>query len=124
MNFGRKWKGHDPEPDVCIRFGDAGIYLLAGREETFCMGSFELVGTNGIVRFEDGKPIRAYFSQEDPIFAGYRNIGQEQNIANNVEKNIWYAYDNLVDHLQNGSKLESSLKTGIRTLKIIEEIIS
>ena len=124
MNAGRKWDNHDPEPDLCIRFGSADIYLLAGREENYCMGRFELVGTKGMIHYEDGKPIKTYFSQEDPIYAGYRNIGNEHNIANNKESNIWYAYDNLANHLLNGEKLESSLKTGIKTLKTIEKIIA
>ena len=124
MKSGRKWDDHDPEPDVCIRFGEADIYLLSGREENYCMGSFELVGTNGMIHFEDGKSIKMYFAQEDPVYAGYRNIGNEQIIANKEDKNMWYAYDNLANHLESGEILNSTLETGINTLKTVEKIIS
>ena len=46
--------GHDPEPDVCLRFGDIPIYFLAAREECFSAGAIELMGTCGHIHYRDG----------------------------------------------------------------------
>lgn len=50
----RKWDDRDPEPDVLMRFGQSDIYMLAGREEHYCMRGFELSGTKGKIQKEIG----------------------------------------------------------------------
>jgi len=122
IKLGRKWDGHDPEPDLSLRFGDTDMYLFSGMEENFCMGKFELIGTKGMAVFEDDKPIKVYLSQDDPVYAGYKNIRKDGELVNNGDKNIWFVYDNLAEYLENGVALQSTLETAISTLKIIDKI--
>lgn len=123
INHGRKWDDSDPEPDLKIRFGVTNMYLFSGMEENFSMGRFELVGTKGMAIFEDDKPIKVYLSQDDPVYEGYRNISQKDDIENPSDRNIWFTYDNLAQYLENGDTLQSSIETGISTLKAVERII-
>jgi predicted dehydrogenase len=123
ISHGRKWDDRDPEPDLKIRFGITNMYLFSGMEENFSMGRFELVGTKGMAIFEDDKPIKVYLSQDDPVYKGYRSISQKDDIENPSDRNIWFTYDNLAQHLENGNTLQSSIETGISTLKVVEKII-
>ncbi len=124
LKTGRKWDNYDPEPDLLIRFGETDICMLAGREERYSLGQFELIGTDGVVRYEDGEPIKIRYAQDDPVYGGYRNLGEQIEIENPGERNIWFTYDNLAEHLEKGAVLKSTLETATNTLKIVEEIIS
>ena len=124
LQAGRKWNNHDPEPDLLIRFGDTDVYMLAGREERYSFGQFELIGTNGLAWYEDSKPIVIKFAQKDPVYAGYRNLGESEKIENPSERNIYFTYDNFAEHLDKGVDMKSTLETATNTLKVIEEIKS
>ena len=124
LQAGRKWNNYDPEPDLLIRFGDTDVYMLAGREEYYSLGQFELIGTNGLVWYYDGDPVTVKFAQKDPVYDGYRNLGNPETIENPGEKNIWFTYDNLARHLDKGVGIKSTLETATSTLQIVEEIIS
>ena len=123
INLGRKWDDCDPEPDLSFRFGSTDMYFFSGMEENFSMGRFELVGTKGMVMFEDDKPIKIYLSQDDPVYTGYRNVSQKNEIENPGDRNIWFTYDNLAQYLEDGNTLQSTIETGISTLKVVERII-
>ena len=124
LQSGRKWDNYDPEPDLLIRFGETDVCMLSGREERYSMGQFELIGTDGVVRYEDGKPIKIRYAQDDPVYAGYRNLGEKAEIENPSERNIWFTYDNLAEHLDKGVGIKSTLETATNTLRVIEEIIT
>ena len=72
---------------------------------------------------EDDKPIKIYLSQDDPVYTGYRNVSQKNEIENPGDRNIWFTYDNLAQYLEDGNTLQSTIETGISTLKVVERII-
>ncbi|MES2911974.1 MAG: Gfo/Idh/MocA family oxidoreductase [Pseudomonadota bacterium] len=55
INSGRLWDGHDPEPDVCIRFEKGEIVFLAGWEDKFSYYALELLSPNGHLRCDQGE---------------------------------------------------------------------
>ncbi len=120
---GRNWNDRDPEPDVLIRFDETDIYMLSGREERYSMGQFELIGTEGTVHYEDVKSLIIRYAQEDPVYVGYRSLGKQKEIENPGDRNIWFTYENLAEHLEMGAGLKSTLETATNTLKVVEEII-
>lgn len=120
---GRKWDDCDPEPDVLIRFGETDIYMLAGREEHYCMGKFEMVGTNGQIQYEDDQPIRIRYAEDDPVYAGYRNLGMAEEIENTANRNMWFMLENLIEHLNKRVCLKSTLETSTNTLRLVERLI-
>ena len=124
LKTGRKWGNYDPEPDLLIRFGDTDVYMLAGREECYSMGRFELIGTNGTVRYEDSKPIKTMYAQDDQVYSGYRNLGEHAKIENPSDRNIYFTYDNLLEHLETNAVLQSTLETATDTLRIVKKIVS
>ena len=119
----RKWDDCDPEPDVLIRFGETDIYILAGREEHYCMGKFEMVGTNGQIQYEDDQPIRIRYAGDDPVYAGYRNLGMAEEIENTANRNMWFTLENLIEHLNKRVRLKSTLETSTNTLRVVERVI-
>jgi predicted dehydrogenase len=122
LNPGRYYNDVDPEPDICITFEDSIIYFLSGKEENFCMGQFELVGENGLIFYRDDNPIKIYFSEDDPVYDGYRVIKKQDDIINFGDKEMWYLYDSLIEYLVNGNIPVSTIDTAIKTLYITEEI--
>lgn len=123
LRTGRKWDDRDPEPDVLIRFGETDIYILAGREEHYSIGKFELIGTKGIIQFEDDQPIQIRYAVDDPVYPGYRNLGVKEEIENPTNRNIWFTLENIIGHLNKGVRLKSTLATSTDTLRVVERII-
>ena len=123
VTVGRRWNNVDPEPDLCLRFGETTMHLLAGREEEYSMGRFDLVGTNGVVQYEDGHPIRLSYSQEDPIYPSYRNLSETYEIKNPGDRNIFFVYENLVRSLLESATVPSNLQTATSTLRLVRKIV-
>ena len=124
IKTGRRWDNKDPEPDLCICFGVTEIYMLAGREEKYYMGSLNLIASDGVITYEDGHDIMVQYSQDDPQYPKYKGLSKTINIPNPSEKNIWYLYENLVCHFKNGASISSNLDTATITLSSVMEIIN
>ena len=120
---GRKWDNKDPEPDLCVCFGDTEIYMLAGREEKYYMGSFDMVSSGGAVTYIDGQDIEIQYAQDDPLYPKYKSLSKISKIANPSERNIWYLYENLVNHFESSASIPSNLDTATATLSSVMEII-
>ena len=124
IKTGRKWDNIDPEPDLCICFGGTEIYMLAGREENYYMGSLNLISSDGVITYEDGHDILVQFSQDDPLYPDYKGLSKAVNIKNPSEKNIWYLYENLARHLKDGALISSNLDSATATLYSVMQIIN
>ena len=120
---GRKWDNKDPEPDLCVCFGNTEIYMLAGREEKYYMGSFDMVASGGAVTYIDGQDIKIQYAKDDPIYPKYKSLSKISKIANPSERNIWYLYENLVNHFESSASIPSNLDTATATLSSVMEII-
>jgi predicted dehydrogenase len=123
LNINRRWNNVDPEPDLYIRFGDTDMYMFSGHEESFYMGKFELIGDEGAAFYEDGKSIDIHLSQNNQVYDGYKELVENRQIENSIEKDIFFGYDNLSEHLDNGKDLPSNIKTATNTMSIIHQIL-
>lgn len=124
LKKGNVWEEGDPELDIHIRFGDTDVYMIAGNEESFYMGRIDFVGTNGMIRYEDGQPIKYWLTKENPLYPGENHLEEQPSIENPDDKNIWFAYENLHQHLEQGAPLHSTLQSAMDTLGIVKEILS
>lgn len=70
IDQGRLWSGHDPEPDLKVRFESGEIHFHAASEENFSYHSVELVAANGRLRYESGN-MKWQPAVSDPNNIGY-----------------------------------------------------
>jgi predicted dehydrogenase len=126
LEKGREWLGHDPEPDVCLSFGDVQIYFLAAREECFSAGGLELMGTGGHIHYcGGGERIEVRRVQPDPTFPGYKILNPEaQQIPNDMKRYQWYVLEHLYKHLTGETALDGDGKSATETLAVIQKIIN
>lgn len=120
---GRKWDGQDPEPDICLHFGNAKVYFLAAREECFSIGEMALVATRGMIRYaERGAVIEVRTTQPDPVYPGYTTLRQErQTIPTDLKRYQWHVLEALYHHLTDNIPLNSDGKSATETLAVIED---
>ena len=119
----RSWSNKDPEPDICLHFKQADIYMFSGHEEEYSISCFDLIGENGMVSYEDGKAIEIRLAYEDPIYDGYQVLQDADNINNPSNINIKYVYDNLANYFSLDAPIPSNITTSIHTLKVVQYII-
>ncbi|MBN1547484.1 MAG: Gfo/Idh/MocA family oxidoreductase [Syntrophaceae bacterium] len=122
MEKGRQWDGKDPEPDICLHFGKAVVYVLAGRAEYYSTGEIDLFGSKGRIRYtESGKRIAIYKTVSDPVFKDYTILGQEvEVIPTGLERYQWHVLDGLYNHLAHHTALASDGYTASKTMEVFE----
>jgi len=125
LEQGRKWKGHDPEPDVCICFGKIPIYFLSAREECFSAGSIELMATGGHILYkEGGETISIQEVQADPIFPGYTiPTAEPRSIPSDLKHYQWHVLDHLYRHMTIRTALNGDGESAVGTLAVIHQIL-
>lgn len=123
---GREWAGQDPEPDVCLHFGDVPVYLLAAREECFSAGGIELMGTGGHIHYRDGgERIEVRRIIPDPTFPGYRILAAEpERLPGDMNRYQWHVVDHLYRHLTGKTALNGDGKSATGTLAAVHQIIT
>lgn len=124
LQVGRDWEGHDPEPDIALRFGTANVFFLAAREECFSFIGFELVGTRGALRYVDaGHRIELRRARAEPSFPGYRKLPPEAEVLQtDLKRYQWHAVDALHRCLNEGTPLHSNGRTALETLRTIDRV--
>lgn len=124
LQAGRIWDGHDPEPDFALRFGTANILFLATREECFSYIGFELIGTEGVLRYTDaGHRIEFRRARTEPSLPGYRVLSPEvEMLQTDLKRYQWHAVDALHRCLNEGAPLHSSGKSALETLRTIDRV--
>lgn len=122
MEKGRQWGGNDPEPDVCMHFDKAEIYVLAGREECYSIGEIDLIGSAGRIRYaESGKQINIYKTEPDPVIEGYTILRREPEvIATDLKRYQWHVLEGLYCNLTCAAALASDGRTAIKTMEAFE----
>jgi len=125
MGTGRLWEGSDPEPDVCLYFGETPVYLLAGRAEHYSIAEMELLGTKGEITYGGGgRYIVMRGTISDPDFPGYTTLDRNEIIVSNqLYRYQWFVQDHLYRHLDAGDPLYIDGQNALRTLEVIERII-
>jgi predicted dehydrogenase len=121
---GREWPGQDPEPDVCLHFGEIPIYFLAAREEGFSAGSIDLVGTGGLIHYHDGgERLEVRRVQPDPTYPGYKILSKPERLPGDMKRYQWHVVDHLYRHLTGKTALNGDGKSATETLAVIQKII-
>ena len=126
LDKGGKCDGEDPEPDVCIRFGEVVVYFLAAREECFSLFDMELVGNRGMIRYtEGGASIEVRQNQPHPDYSGYKILSPEKRIIQSYMKRCqWNVLENLNQFLNGKSPLNSDGRSAIETMEVVENVFS
>ncbi|HOI72914.1 MAG TPA: Gfo/Idh/MocA family oxidoreductase [Syntrophales bacterium] len=121
---GRLRDDHDPEPDVCLHFGEIPVYLLAGRDEHYSIGGIDLYGTGGMIRYaEGGNTIELRRTEPSPLFSGYTILDPNAEIiSTDLKRYQWYVLEGLYNHLTRNEKLPSDGVSATETLAVIEKI--
>jgi len=124
LQSGRVWQGLDPEPDVFLRIGTAQVVLLAAREECFSHIGFELIGTEGALRYADGgHRIELRRVRTDSALPGYRVLAAEAEVLQtDLRLYQWHTVDALQRHLGDGAPLHSNGTSALETLRVIERV--
>jgi predicted dehydrogenase len=79
LNQGRKWNKIDPEPDFVAYFEQGQVQFTALKEENFFHNSFELYGTNGRLRYEQGGALITWEKvSSNPLFTGYKTLEKNE----------------------------------------------
>lgn len=122
MEKGRRWDGIDPEPDICLHFDKAAVYVLAGREECYSIGEMDLFGSRGRIRYTgSGKQIEIHKTVLDPVFKEYTILGQErQVIPTDLKRYQWHVLEGLYNYLVYNKALASDGYTAIKTMEVFE----
>jgi predicted dehydrogenase len=114
----------DPELDLHIRFKGVDVYMLNSKDENFYMGKVEFVGINGLAVYEDGKSLQYSLAVENSMFHGEKRLVKQSEIEGPSDKDIFFTYNNLAQHLKNGEGILSTLETATSTLQIVEGLVS
>ena len=127
INKGRLWDKTDPEPDFVVKFGKAEVFFLACREEKFSIVDMELIGTKGKVSYANfGLDIQYWPCVSDPVYPGYTILGpKSKRISSDLHRSQLHVQRHLAQYLSGKKKdLISSTKTALRTMEIINDILS
>lgn len=117
--------GDDAEPDACIRFGKAPVYVLAARDECFALGELMLLGTLGTVRYADGGALieirTAMPARHDA--SARRLAPHAQRVPTDIARYQWHVADALYRHLTAGTPLASEGRSATETLAVVEAVL-
>jgi predicted dehydrogenase len=121
---GRLRDDRDPEPDVCLHFGETSVYLLAGRDEHYSIGGIDLYGTGGMVRYaESGNRIEVRRTRPSPLFADYTVLDPDaQIVPTDLKRYQWHVLEGLYSCLARNGKLPSDGASATETLAVVEKI--
>jgi len=126
VRSGRAWADTDPEPDVRIRFGEADVYFVAGREESFSICDLQLVGTRGCIQYlRGGVDIRITGTHDDPSLPGqgYQVLKEKsETVRDELYRYQWHVLEALDRHLKDGVPLASEGESALGTLRVVEKI--
>lgn len=122
IDSGRLWEGHDPEPDVKIKFKLGEVYFHAAQEENFSYHSVELIAKNGRLRYERGSMIwQASISDNDN--EGYVILNSEAEfIKSDTARIQWAVVDQMARHLAGGDTSICTGLQGLSTVKVLTQI--
>jgi len=122
IDTGRLWLGHDPEPDLKVRFDLGEIYFHAAKEENFSYQSVELVATNGRLRYERGS-LSWQPAAADPDNAGYVVLNPTgEAIESDAPRLQWFVADQIARDLAGEAVSICTGAQGLSTIQILAQI--
>lgn len=126
LKKGRIQNKREPEPDVCICFDNSEIYFLSADEQFFTMNSMRLIGSRGEINYNNGgNEILHRNVQPHPNYRKHKILSSQANIIpNDLKRFQWHVLESLKNHLVEGTPLNSSGNSAIRTLEVVKNILS
>jgi predicted dehydrogenase len=122
IDKGRLWLGHDPEPDLKVRFDLGEIYFHAAREENFSYHSVELVATNGRLRYESGS-MSWQAAVADSNYAGYVVLNPaDEAMESDAPRLQWFVADQIARDLAGEAASICTGAQGLSTIQILAEV--
>ena len=122
IDRGRLWSGHDPEPDLKVRFESGEIYFHAAREENFSYHSVELVAANGRLRYERGS-MSWQPAVADPDNAGYVALSLAgEAIELDAPRLQWFVADQMARDLEGEAASICTGAEGLSTIQMLAQI--
>lgn len=123
VSRGRLWDKWDPEPDFRLGFTLGEVYFLAVREENFSYTQVEILGPKGkVLCGKDGR-ISWWGTMSDPNFHGYTILGETAyEIPTDLHRCQYNVLQNLGDFLSGRSRLFCDGHSGLKTMKVLDQI--
>ncbi|MCP4160213.1 MAG: Gfo/Idh/MocA family oxidoreductase [Deltaproteobacteria bacterium] len=114
----------DVEPDFLLEFNNTNIIFQSSRSECFSLGEFVLIGTKGSLYYGNGK-IEYKLTKPDSIVKDYTILQTEPiNIKTDFNRSQFFVMDSIVNYFEKKRDIYSDGDSALKTLKIIEKIIS
>lgn len=124
IDSGRLWAGHDPEPDIKIRFELGEIYFHAARAENFTHHSVELIASNGRLRYERGL-MQWQSSVPDSNNPGYIVLNPTPEVIKSDSSRLqWAVADQMARHLVGEVTSICTGFQGLSTIQVLTQIKS
>jgi predicted dehydrogenase len=121
IDCGRDWDGHDPEPDIQVKFERGTLTFLAAREEAFSHYTMEIVAANGRLRYEHGGRLIGWQpAMPSPTFKGYAGLSADsERIDSGMNRYQWHVAEQLTAALE---QRPFHLCTGAQALTTLETL--
>ena len=123
LDYVRTLSTQDLEVDLILNYGEKIIYLMAAKEENFSYHKMELVGTEGCGFYNQGG--REIFIQKisnDPMFSGYRVLGNRREITSYFQRYQSEVLDNIIAFIAGKENLRSTGESTLLTLKVLNHV--
>lgn len=121
--LGDGWSETDPTVDLRMWFdgGETG-YLLATDHRDYTVFELQITGDGGRVTFTDsGRAVQLETAGDDPVWAGYRGLGQPTIVDGGLGEAMPRALRNLLNVVQGeATTLGCSIADAVRTLESID----
>ncbi len=116
----------DPEPDICLRFKQAAVYLLAARGDCFSYNDMRLVGTRGEITYAaGGNTIGIRKAEPHPDYPGYHILESAARVVpNDLQRYQWHVLEHLKNKVMKGVPLRSDGESALRTLEVVDAIFA
>jgi predicted dehydrogenase len=124
LRRGREYPAGDLEPDIHLKFKDADVYFVAGREEEFTLSKLELIGTKGVVEYRDAyDEIFLKGLQKHPFVPSYTVLDRSgDRIPSDLRRYQMHSLDALYRALTKKTPLASDARTAFETLTVLDQI--
>jgi predicted dehydrogenase len=118
------YKLEDPSIDLQLQFSnDKKCYLLAGDERQYSIFEWQFMFSRSRFIFKrDGFQLCRQAVIEDPLFPGYKTLGEEICEETGLKNSMSMLYENVLKNIEEGEALLCPAEDAFATQSIIEKI--
>jgi predicted dehydrogenase len=122
INKGRSFNA-DIEPDIYFSLGEINVCMLAAREECFSYLQINIIGTEGVIKYDAGENIEISTVKNDLIYSDYQILNDASiKVKTEIKKSQWHVLSHLANVMQHKENLVSSGTTAIASLAVIDMV--